>query len=171
MLLGDKLHVFCFGKLSKFFTGVSHALFVLLASSFHLLLLLHLVHLQTSNSLDLLFRELRQVLLRQVLELLGSQTNLSKDLFSIKVFIVINHVVLSSRLCFLGVHHLVGDHLLIHSFSFLFAYILVWTLADHLLFLRVLLYLLMVYLNFIFVFFIFFAGPAIHVCRDRHGLF
>jgi len=42
-----------------------------------------------------------------------------------------------------------------------------------LLFLRVLLYLLMVYLNFIFVFiiFIFFAGPAIHVCRHCHGLF
>ena len=93
---------------------------------------------------------------------------MSKDLLSIEVFIVINHVVLSGRLSFLGVRHLVGDHLLVHSFRILLAYFLVCTLADHLLFLRVLLYLLVVYLNFI-IFFI--AGLAVHVRRDGHGFF
>ena len=87
LLLCNELHVLGLGHLGV--VVLAHAVHVdfagLVISVELLLLLLHLVHLEASNSLDLGFRELSEVVFGEVLELLGSQADLRKDLLGIEI--------------------------------------------------------------------------------------
>lgn len=62
-----------------------------------------------------------QVRLRQVLQLLGRQANLSNDLLCIKIIFRVHHILFGAIFCFLllalidHMVHLVSHHLLIHG--------------------------------------------------------
>jgi hypothetical protein len=151
---------------------VASIILVVLSDSVHLLFLLHLMHLQTSDSLDLCLREVSEILLGQVLQLLWSQAHLGKYLLCIEVFIVIHHVFLAFSLSFFAVAHLVGVHLLIHFFLF-FSVVVVCNLPDCFLVLLKLLKLLEPFISVIFVtiFSVFLvACLGIHVGCQSQGI-
>lgn len=101
------------------------------------------MHLKACNPLDLRFRELGKVLLRQILKLLRRKANLGKDLLGIEVFIIIDHVVLALVFLFFALAHLIRYHLLIYFLRLLLVALGICDLADHILLLLLLLELLL----------------------------
>ena len=112
----DQSHVLCLRDVAKvlvLFAVVDHSLAHVSVGAMHLLLLLlHLVHLQTGDAFYLGLRELGEVVLGQVLELLWRQADLGKDLLGEVVIVVVHHLVFAF-IFFTFVFHLVCSHLLV----------------------------------------------------------